>query len=221
MKKQYKEIRRIFACDLRQLCVEKDWYTAGDNDEYKHLLFDLASDKENITTADIIEIAEDIMEHSEMEPDCTIEGIALEVARIAVVVRFAEVKGNSCSQKQLANADAEQVTRLESEIEQLKSDIELLSSALENERAVTKELKEQLERQTLTDDELTDVKRMAVDKRLALENEVKNAAERIVETADEPESAAFQNAVKDHRTAQEELEYCTDLLKKLTEIGEQ
>ncbi len=220
MKKQYKEIRRIFACDLRQLCIEKDWYTAGDNDEYKHLLFDLASDKENITTADIIEIAEDIMEHSEMEPNCTIEGIAFDVASIAVV-KFVEAKDNSCSQKQLADADAEQVTRLESEIEQLKSDIELLSSALENERAVTKELEEQLDRQTLTDDELTDVKRIAVDKRLALENEVKNAAERIVETADEPESAAFQNAVKDHRTAQEELEYCTALLKKLTEIGEQ
>ncbi len=90
MKKQYKEIRRIFAYNLRGLCVKKGWYTAGDDDEYDHLLFDLANNKKNITTADIIAIAEDIMEHSEMEPDRTVENVAFEVARIASV-RFEKV----------------------------------------------------------------------------------------------------------------------------------
>ena len=83
--KEYKEIRRISACSLRQLCVDKDWYTAGDNDEYGHLLYDLANDKENLTTADIIEIAADIMAHSDLDDDYTIESIAFEVTRIANV----------------------------------------------------------------------------------------------------------------------------------------
>lgn len=81
----YKETRRITARALRQLCIDNDWYTAGDNDEYGHLLYDLANDKENLTTADIIAIATDIMEHSDMEEDCTIESVAFEVARIANV----------------------------------------------------------------------------------------------------------------------------------------
>lgn len=82
-KKQYREVRKISASALRQLCVDNDWYTAGDNDEYEHLLFDLAANKENLITADIIEIAADIMDHSELSDDCTIENIAFEVSRIA------------------------------------------------------------------------------------------------------------------------------------------
>ncbi len=87
---QYKEIRKIRASALRQLCVDHDWYTAGDNDEYGHLLYDLAENKENLSTADIIEIAADIMEHSELDDDCTVESVAFEVARITCVF-FEEV----------------------------------------------------------------------------------------------------------------------------------
>lgn len=82
--KQYKEIRKIRASALRQLCIDRDWYTAGDNDEYEHLLFDLAGHKENLSTADIMAIAADIMEHSKLSSD-TIESVAFEVARIADV----------------------------------------------------------------------------------------------------------------------------------------
>lgn len=64
MKKEYKEIRQINADSLRRLCISKRWYTGGDNAAYNHLLYDLADDKENITTEDIVEIAQDIMEHS-------------------------------------------------------------------------------------------------------------------------------------------------------------
>lgn len=88
--KQYKEIRKISASSLRALCIRQDWYTAGDNDEYGHLLYDLAQNKENLSTADIIEIAADIMEHSDLDAYCTIECVALEVARIANVF-FEEV----------------------------------------------------------------------------------------------------------------------------------
>ena len=88
--KQYKEIRKISASSLRTLCIRQDWYTAGDNDEYGHLLFNLAGYKVNLSTADIIEIAADIMAHSDLDDDCTIEEIAFEVARIANVF-FEEV----------------------------------------------------------------------------------------------------------------------------------
>lgn len=88
--KQYKEIRVIRASSLRALCVRQNWYTAGDNDEYGHLLLDLAGSKENLSTADIMEIAADIMEHSDLDDDCTIESVAFEVARIADVF-FEEV----------------------------------------------------------------------------------------------------------------------------------
>ena len=83
--KQYKEIRRISASALRQLCIDHDWYTAGDNEEYEHLLLDLAGHKENLSTADIIEIAADIMAHSNMSDDYSVESVAFEVARIADV----------------------------------------------------------------------------------------------------------------------------------------
>ena len=88
--KQYKEIRVIRASSLRALCVRQNWYTAGDNDEYGHLLLDLAGSKENLSTADIMEIAADIMEHSDLDDGCTIESVAFEVARIADVF-FEEV----------------------------------------------------------------------------------------------------------------------------------
>ena len=88
--KPYKEIRKISASRLRALCIRQDWYTAGDNDEYGHLLYDLAQNKENLSTADIVVIAADIMEHSELDADCTIESVAFEVAQIANVF-FEEV----------------------------------------------------------------------------------------------------------------------------------
>ena len=84
MKYGYKEIRRISASALRALCIENDWYTQGDNDEYGHLLLDLAQHKENITTDDIIEIASDIIEHSNLSIKY-LESVAFDVANIAVV----------------------------------------------------------------------------------------------------------------------------------------
>lgn len=85
---KYKEIRKISAEGLRGLCISKNWYTRGTCKEYEHLLYGLAEEKQNITTDDIVEIAEDIMEHSSTEH--TLEGICFEVARIAITF-FEEV----------------------------------------------------------------------------------------------------------------------------------
>ena len=83
----YKEIRRISSSNLRALCIRMQWYTRGNNDEYSHLLLDLAEHKKHLTTADIIEIAEDIAAHSNLDDVCPeddiIASIAYELASIA------------------------------------------------------------------------------------------------------------------------------------------
>lgn len=88
MKYRYREVRKIREDDLRNLCIAKQWYTRGDNAAYNHLLNDLAKDKENITTDDIVEIALDIMKHSNTDQELT--SICFDVARIAVIF-FEEV----------------------------------------------------------------------------------------------------------------------------------
>lgn len=88
MKHEYREVRKIRVDDLRNLCIKNRWYTRGDNAAYNHLLNDLAGDKENITTDDIVEIAMDILKHSNTDQELT--SICFEVARIAVTF-FEEV----------------------------------------------------------------------------------------------------------------------------------
>ena len=63
MKYGYKEVRRLHSTDLRALCIRENWYTGGTNEEYANLM-DMTK-TENITTDDIVEIATDIIEHSE------------------------------------------------------------------------------------------------------------------------------------------------------------
>lgn len=77
----YKEIRTLTAYSLRALCIRQNWYTRGDNAEYEHLLYDLADSKLHLTTEDIIEIAEDIAAHSNLQDGYDVAGIAWEVNR--------------------------------------------------------------------------------------------------------------------------------------------
>ena len=82
---KYKETRRLTASALRSLCIEHEWYTRGDNEEYDHLLQDLASAKPHLDTAGIIAIAEDIAAHSRLEDGEDVPAIAFEVARACSV----------------------------------------------------------------------------------------------------------------------------------------
>ena len=61
MKHQYKEIRRLSAEELHGLCVDNNWHT-NDVQEYEERLR-LFGAKENLTTEDIIDMAEWIMNH--------------------------------------------------------------------------------------------------------------------------------------------------------------
>lgn len=88
MKYRYKEIRKIHADSLRNLCIAKNWYTRGNTEEHSHLLYDMAERKDNITTDDIVEIAQDIIENSNTDQEFT--SICFDIARIAVTF-FEEV----------------------------------------------------------------------------------------------------------------------------------
>jgi len=73
----YVEKRTITRELIRALCVEKNWYTCGTNEEYEYLMkFDRI---ENLSTKDIIEMAKNIKEHS--ITDYGITSIAFELNR--------------------------------------------------------------------------------------------------------------------------------------------
>lgn len=63
MKYGYKEIRTLSSMDLRALCIRENWYEGGTLRDWDNLMS--MTEKENITTDDIVEIATDIIEHSE------------------------------------------------------------------------------------------------------------------------------------------------------------
>ena len=63
MKYGYKVIRRLSSDALRTLCLERAWFTEGDNEEYNKMLAN--GQKEDITSDDIVEIANDIIEHTD------------------------------------------------------------------------------------------------------------------------------------------------------------
>ena len=81
----YKETRRLSASALRSLCIERRYYTLGCNEEYDHLLLDLAGNVPHLDTAGIIAIAEDIAAHSKLEDGEDVPAIAFEVARACSV----------------------------------------------------------------------------------------------------------------------------------------
>ena len=80
---KFTETRSMSMSKLRALCVAHDWYTCGTNEEYDHLL-NLVHDEMgypvNLTTDKLVEIATDIMEHSDIK-DYTIESVLFELAR--------------------------------------------------------------------------------------------------------------------------------------------
>lgn len=60
---KYSEVRFMSSADLRLLCIKESWYTMGTCEEYAHLLVMPAG--KNIKTVDIVNIANNICEHSD------------------------------------------------------------------------------------------------------------------------------------------------------------
>lgn len=72
-----REYRTITSDALRNLCIEKNWYTCGNNEEYGKLLE--SANKSNISADDIWVMATDIKKHSDTEHE--IDSICFEIAR--------------------------------------------------------------------------------------------------------------------------------------------
>lgn len=60
-----KEFRTVTTRELRNLCIRRNWFTCGDNEDYEKLM--QYSYKENLTTKDLEEMANIIVEFSEEE----------------------------------------------------------------------------------------------------------------------------------------------------------
>jgi hypothetical protein len=76
-----KETRKMFADDLRKLCIKKKWYTLGTNNAYAGLMFGACA-RENVDTQTIVATAKDIIEHSEEEYLMPLPSVCFELAEI-------------------------------------------------------------------------------------------------------------------------------------------
>lgn len=81
--KTMKEKRMLCMYDLRNLCIEKNWYTHGDTEEYSKLLN--MAEAENVTTEIIVEMAENIKSHSDVG-EYDLASICFEIAEICHTV---------------------------------------------------------------------------------------------------------------------------------------
>lgn len=91
--------RRLTAGALAELCKRKGWYTRGNTEEYRHLLCDMAEDKGNITVPDIVEIAQDIIDHSNIVSSCLAQDflcrVCMEVAQETSMYFWEAEDGNT------------------------------------------------------------------------------------------------------------------------------
>lgn len=79
---KFTETRTMSPSKLRSICIKNQWFTRGTNEEYSRLfdrLEDCCGCPENLTTEKLVEIAEDIWEHSDIN-DYTIETVLFELA---------------------------------------------------------------------------------------------------------------------------------------------
>ena len=77
MKPNIKEVRRLSASAVRQLCINHRWYTCGTTDEYAAMfdkLYDESGFEVDITAEKLFDIATDIYKHSKIE-DYTVDAI--------------------------------------------------------------------------------------------------------------------------------------------------
>lgn len=111
------------------------------------------------------------------------------------------------------------------EITSLKNELEENEKNYEAAHAAAHEIAEQkdaeiaaLRKQVLEADDLESLLILAIYRKTSLDEEAKNAAERIVENAGEPESAAFKNAVSDHRAAKRAAEKYAALIERANKV---
>ncbi len=107
----------------------------------------------------------------------------------------------------------------EKELKAANAKIAGLEKELEEQQEAHENEYEALISRRLSDYAAEEIKKLLAEKTAELQQEVNNAAARIVEAADNPKSAAFANAVNDHRTAKQELEKYGNIMKHVCNIS--
>lgn len=107
------------------------------------------------------------------------------------------------AEKRVAQA-VKETTAVKEELEQVRKHLQTAESAVDFYRD-----------KVLDSDDIADVFQLVGDKLAAIQEDIKTAAERIIEGAEHPESELFQNAVRDHRNAQRKLEYYQALAQRI------
>lgn len=119
------------------------------------------------------------------------------------------------SEKQLEKA-LEEIKQLKDKLAESKKNYEAThSAALQISEQKDKEVN-LLKARVLSVDDITDISQLIAKRIADTEFDIKNAADRIIESATDPESAMFKNAVKEHRFLESEIKHFTELLKRVS-----
>ena len=83
---RYIEHRRMESGKMRALCIRYNWYNAGTNEEYGHLLYGLCG-FHDLTTDDVAAIVNDIIAHTqEFRNEANPEVIASNVFHVSTEI---------------------------------------------------------------------------------------------------------------------------------------
>ena len=118
------------------------------------------------------------------------------------------------SMKARYESSEEKLAVAQKEIEDLKTHKRLMQETIDRLQREN----EALEQRIIAPGDLLEISKLLAEKVLDIGGQVSNAAERIVDAAEEPGSPAFLSAVEDHREAKAELSRYTALLSKINTL---
>lgn len=119
----------------------------------------------------------------------------------------------ACSMKQRAEA-------AQKEVEAAQKEVEALEIEVDNRKGVIYELtteRDKLKAKALTTAEAGAIKAILSHSKLEAADLADSSAQRIVELADNPDSAEFRQAVQDNRQSKKRLADCDTLIQRLLE----
>lgn len=118
------------------------------------------------------------------------------------------------SEKQLEKA-LEEIKQLKEKLADSEKEYDTAHSAvLQISEQKDKEVNT-LKVRVLSSDDITVISQLITNRIADIEFDIKNAADRIVESATDPESGMFKNSVKEHRFLETEINRYTELLKRV------
>lgn len=127
----------------------------------------------------------------------------------------------ACSMKQRVDATVVENARLKEKIKTMELDNRDLRLAINKVKEDSSIKETALQERVLSDDDLTDCISLVNEKIYGYEEAMNEASKAIVDLADDPYSPDFQQAVKDHRNAKKDKEYCEDLRARLLKAAHQ